>query len=520
MIPKVGRGDRVAGLMAYLVGPGRANEHSDPHLVAGDSAVMAWHDDGGLSVESGRVIARHLDQPRRALGVEVRGGHVWHCSLSLPPQDGELEDDQWRQITESFIERMGFDDAEGSKAPMRWAAVRHGLSGNGNDHVHLVVNLVREDGTKASIHNDFVRAQKACRELEVEHDLTGLESHGRERSTRGYSRAEQEAHARRSRRSGAARADERALPRRELETVVRGCATASVDEAEFVRRMRREGVLVRPRFADGRTDVVTGFSVALRPPKGERPVWFGGGRLARDLTLPRLRADWPDTPQHASAAAAEWTAAKRHRRPVAAGREAAEPTPADVRRARERLAGVREQLRSVPLDDRAQWARVARESSGVLAYWSRRVDGEEAAALRDAARALSVSAQTWRGEPRSGRSYRADIGTAALVMASALRGGQGALGAAALVHQIATFAKVVHDAHVAAGEAARARQIKDMVRQELRSVTERLPDPPKARTTSRTGPGAPAREPGPALPPATLAARRAPATAPTRGRGR
>ena len=61
MIPKVGRGDRVGGLMAYLVGPGRSNEHKDPHLVAGDPAIMAWHDDNELSGESGRAIARHID---------------------------------------------------------------------------------------------------------------------------------------------------------------------------------------------------------------------------------------------------------------------------------------------------------------------------------------------------------------------------------------------------------------------------------------------------------------------------
>ena len=30
-------------------------------------------------------------------------------------------------------------------------AVRHGVSRAGNDHIHIAVNLVREDGTKASV---------------------------------------------------------------------------------------------------------------------------------------------------------------------------------------------------------------------------------------------------------------------------------------------------------------------------------------------------------------------------------
>ena len=49
MMPNVTRGDRMAGLMTYLVGEGRHNEHEEPHLVAGDHALMAWYDDAELS---------------------------------------------------------------------------------------------------------------------------------------------------------------------------------------------------------------------------------------------------------------------------------------------------------------------------------------------------------------------------------------------------------------------------------------------------------------------------------------
>lgn len=516
MIPKVSRGDRACGLMAYLVGPGRSNEHTDPHLVAGDPAVMAWHDDNELSNDSAMRIGQHVDRHRKALGVEVKGGHVWHCSLSLPAVDGQLEDDQWRAITESFVDRMGFGDHDGTKAPMRWVAVRHGVSTNGNDHVHLMVNLVREDGTKASIHNDFVRAQKVCGELEKEHGLTVLESRDAGRSTRGYTRAEKEAHLRQEAKQGRTGDAARELPRRELARTVRACATASHDEAEFVRRLRREGVLVRPRFADGRTDVVTGFSVALRPTKGERPVWFGGGRLARDLGLPRLRQDWPDTPTAASAAAQEWTAAKRHRKPAAPGREQADVDPQQWRRAQSKLTAVREQLRAVPLDDRVEWARVARETSGVLAYWSRQVDGPQAKELGRAADTLAQSAQLHRAGPRPTRGYRRDVGAASLVLASALRGGQGAVGAAVLIRQLATLAKTVHDAHKAMGEANQAQRIALMQRQQLQAVAARLPEPP-AEQVAKTKPSAEqVREPGPALPPRTPQTRQQAAQA---GRG-
>jgi len=40
--------------------------------------------------------------------------------------------------------------------------------------------------------------------------------------------------------------------------------------------------MIKPRYAAGRDDVVVGYSVAERLPKGGRPVWFGGGHLAKD----------------------------------------------------------------------------------------------------------------------------------------------------------------------------------------------------------------------------------------------
>src|SRR5690625_803892 len=286
----------MAGLLTYLVGQGKYNEHTDPHLVAGDDALMAWHSDDELNRDAALGIARHLDRPHRNLGVDVAGGHVWHCSLSIRAEEGVLNDDTWGSIARDFIAAMEFDDNQGTKAPCRWVAVRHGVSTNGNDHIHIAVNLLREDGTKASVHNDFRRAQAAARALETKYGLEELESVRAERATRGYDPAEREAQARARARAKYERARTKMdagtppwerldgmerqariaaelrtdQPRYLLSLKVRGCATASRSEAEFVRRLRREGLLVRPRYAEGRTDVITGYSVAERPEAGER----------------------------------------------------------------------------------------------------------------------------------------------------------------------------------------------------------------------------------------------------------
>ena len=521
MMPNVVRGDRMAGLLTYLTGPGRANEHTEPHLVAGDEAMMAWHDDDELGRDSALAIARHLDRPRTAYDVydvDVKGGHVWHCSLSLRADEGALTDEQWGAIARDFITAMEFDDNEGTKAPCRWVAVRHGVSKNGNDHIHIAVNLVREDGTKASTHHDFRRAQTAARALEARYGLEELESVRAERSTRGYNPAEREAQARARARAKYERtrtkqgtempawehlegADRQARIASELRTdqpryllalKVRGCATAAQDEAEFVRRLRREGLIVRPRCADGRSDVITGFSVAERPEAGERPIWYGGGQLGRDLALPRLRDGWPDTPSGASEAAAEWNAAKRGRRVVAPGRETAEPDPELWDRRNEELRALVDRLRGVDVDDRDTWATVARQTAGALAAWSNATE-ETPGDLAAAADALSRSAQTHERTVRPHKAGTVAISGAAMLLASAARGGQGTVAQAVMVRQLLRLTQAVYDASVAAGQARQARLLAEDTRARLVRLREALPAP--AAVGAATPAGTPSTSP-------------------------
>lgn len=495
-MPNVVRGERMGGLLTYLAGPGRANEHTEPHLVAGDAPMMAWHGEDELNHSAALSIARYLDQPRRAFDVEVAGGHVWHCSLSLRAEEGQLDDEKWGAIARDFVDRMGFGDEGGAKAPCRWVAVRHGVSTNGNDHIHIAVNLVREDGTKAGVWRDFQRAQSVARDLEREHGLQELDT---TYASRGLKPGEREAHARRSARAtyeraavsgatpwaGLSAADRNGRitaaaagdqPRWDLARRVRACATASVDEAEFVRRMRQVGLLARPRFADGRDDVVVGYSVAVRPSAGERPVWYGGGRLARDLTLPRLREVWPDTPQCATEAASEWSAARRGRRPVAPGREVDQPGPELWEQYTRQVQELREQLRAVPVEDRETWARVAGQTAGAFAAWSHRVEATPGP-LAATADALAKSAHLRRSPARPTRTAMASASGAALLLIQAAQGGQGPAAEAVMLRQLANLAKALHDMHRAAGDARRAAEVAAAVRGQLAQVAARMPQP-------------------------------------------
>ena len=317
MIPNIVTGGDTGGLMRYLVGPGRANEHENPHVIAGSrDIVRKWGDWETISVSQAGEIATRLDaymhetgtfptgKVRRfnpATGVvewngEIEANHVWHCSLSLSPEEAALGDEVWGRIASDFMSEMGFTGSDG-KASCRWVAIHHGSAKNGGDHIHIAANVVREDGTKWSPWYDQRKAQRACNVLEHRYGLLVVESRERGRGSRCDSAAAQNA----AKRAGASRTD-----RAVLEERLRTAATASASEADFVRRARRLGVRLHPRFARGRTDIVVGYSAALRTEDGQQTRWWGGGRIARDLTLTQLRTRWEDTPTSALEAVEAW----------------------------------------------------------------------------------------------------------------------------------------------------------------------------------------------------------------------
>ena len=514
-MPNVTRGDRMGGLLSYLAGEGRSNEHTEPHLVSGDSATFTFFGDSELAPSTALAIARHLDEPRTGFGVEVNGGHVWHASLSLKAEEGQLSDEQWARISEEFVDRMGFTEASG-KAGCRWVAVRHGLSKVGNDHIHIAVNLVREDGTKASIHHDYSRAQSIARELEQEHGLQLLEARGSDMGMRGERPGE---------RASAARRGDDSVASVRLERTVRAAAAVSIDEGEFVRRMHQAGVIVRPRFAADRDDVVAGYSVALRPREGQPIVWYGGGRLARDLTLPRLRDGWPDTPQSAQAGVDEWRATWRNPmryRPVAPGREQHEPGPELWREYTDQVTQLRDQLSAVDPNDRATWARVARETSGAFAAWSQRVEptpGPLADASRTLARTAQIRARDVR--PKSTSGLRSIAGAASLLSMASTHG-QGSQAEAMLFRQLMRTAQAIYGMHQAVEESRRAAEIRSALGARLDAVRARMPElagvaaesPTEAVQRATAGEGRPTGSPLPT----TLTPRpQVPTTPPERG---
>ena len=323
MMPNITRGGSMPGLIMYLRGPGRANEHTAPHVVAGHDVIVELAGQGELSADAGLDLANALDLPSKLFGTEVtvpvydideetgervatgerRDAHVWHCSLSVKAEEGELSDQQWSAIATDFVREMGFVDEEGERS-CRWVAIRHGLSTSGNDHVHIAVNLVREDGTKADTHRDYVRAQKIAGELEVKYRLDVLESRQQNARTLSANKPAETARA--------AREGEAYTQRDELRRRLRTVAANSDSEKEFIAAARNARVIVRPRYEKGGTDRVVGYTAAMIPTKAdEKPVWYAPSKLDRSLGLPQLRSGWEHTNASELAAVDAWKGAGR-----------------------------------------------------------------------------------------------------------------------------------------------------------------------------------------------------------------
>jgi hypothetical protein len=231
-----------------------------------------------------RDLISDLNSPLDAVGRHGAKDSVWHCVLSAAPDDPLLSDEQWNHIAEEFMDQMGLaprDDPDG----VRWAAVRHGLSKDGIDHVHIVATLARQDGRAPNVYRDFVRARKACQAIEKRFGLRATAAADATAVPRP-TRAEHE-QAQRNRRSEPDRVT--------LRRIVQDAAATAVSEQDFFARIRDSGAGIRMRNAADQPGTATGYAVALPAGPaggGRKTIWFGGGKLAPDLTLPKLRRRW------------------------------------------------------------------------------------------------------------------------------------------------------------------------------------------------------------------------------------
>lgn len=307
MVPKIRRGSRTHGLLVYLYGPGKRDEHIDPHLVG------SWD---GFAPDPGRDtspdpdpkatlarLAAALDLRVKQAGTEAPREHVWHCSVRTDPGDRTLTDAEWNTVASRLVRAVNLAP-DGDPDGCRWVAVRHA-----DDHIHILATMVRGDLRRPRMNYDFKKAQGECRRIEKEMGLRRLKP-GDGTGARTPTSAE---------RFKAERAGRSDTARETLRDTVRRALAGVDDEQEFFTRLREAGLRVKVRTAP--SGDLLGYNVALpgdRNRHGE-PIWYPGSKLAPDLSLPKIRLRLADAPGERISPSSDggrpdWSAPARARR--------------------------------------------------------------------------------------------------------------------------------------------------------------------------------------------------------------
>lgn len=312
MIAKITHGRSASRALAYDHGPGRADEHRNPHRVAGNIAGRDWR---VRAHTMQRFISAHQNTRQdRQQNVKARDDHnqnrpgrqggqgkgergVYRIALANPSTDRVLSDQEWRQIADKFVER--FSGRDGAQMGP-WEATRHDAH-----HIHLTISKYGYDGHRMSESHDYRRVAQICRDLEREHGLTNAA----QRSGRG---------------SGRVRADREASGRGEPpkdRDWLRQTVSGVLRDGGGMNELRAAGVEIKLNQAS--TGRVSGISYARIPEEARAPteqqgqdrhgdhgvqrdgdtqIWFKGSQLGKAYSWNQVRQHLehgPDqTPEH------------------------------------------------------------------------------------------------------------------------------------------------------------------------------------------------------------------------------
>ncbi|MBD2833813.1 MULTISPECIES: relaxase/mobilization nuclease domain-containing protein [Streptomyces] len=283
MVPDVSTGSDSRGLLAYLFGPGRRDEHTNPHIVAAwdmTGAPDPGRDPAATYSQLARRLDHHVDLRTRELGGKKPPQHVWHCPVRTAPGDRYLTDAEWAEVARRVVHATGIAP-DGDERACRWIAVRHA-----DDHIHIMATTVRADGRVPQTHRGGQRAQAECRKIEKEMGLRQLKKGDATapKTPTGAERAKAE-------RQGRA-VTTRAWLREQAHTA----AAASRNEEDYFSILTDLGITVHTRIGPETGDVI-GYSLsAPGDTAAGEPVKFGGSKLSPDLSIHRLRERFTTQP--------------------------------------------------------------------------------------------------------------------------------------------------------------------------------------------------------------------------------
>ncbi|TQF04381.1 hypothetical protein E6W39_21855 [Kitasatospora acidiphila] len=272
MITTARSGKNTLKALEYLYGPGRRNEHTDPHLVA------SWD---GFAPDPGRDPEATLAQLRDILDLHVVrynrpvNKHVYHRMVRADPSDRNLSDQEWGDIARRIVAAAGIAP-DGDPDGCRWIAVHHG-----DNHIHILATVVRADLTQARLRGDQYRTETELTEIERQYGLKDLSDTRTPEYRAAIPKRAKSPELRKAERLG-----QEETERAQLRAGVRRALAGAATEEEFLAGLTVQGIQFEIRRLP--SGDASGYKFALPTGDPGGPVWFSGSKLAADLTLPKI----------------------------------------------------------------------------------------------------------------------------------------------------------------------------------------------------------------------------------------
>lgn len=147
---KIKRGKNFRGVISYALAP--APHHMTTPMVIGGNLVGITVDDLTAEFVKTQKLREDVTKP------------VWHNSLRLPVGES-LTNQQWRNIADDYMKRMGFCDTH-----LRCYVLHDDEAGQ---HIHIIASRINviADGQLYLGRNENLKSTRAIQELERDHKL-------------------------------------------------------------------------------------------------------------------------------------------------------------------------------------------------------------------------------------------------------------------------------------------------------------------------------------------------------------
>ncbi len=277
MIARITKGGSASGALRYDHGPGKKEEHENPHKIAGNVEGRGWKERGLLIDRHHTTTAPGAARPVHRVSLTVDAG-----------KDRALTDREWKQVSEQYVRGMGYDQGP-------WEATRHGAN-----HVHLTMSERRWDGTRVSSSHDRFKARTVVDGIEAKHGLSkARDSFGPTTQVRNGERESAE-------RRGV-------IPERvQVREQVRDAAQSARSHDDFQQRLAERGIDAKPSTRNDGTVYGYAFHQQGHVDKDGVDVWmkasslgskeFSGGALTKQIERNAVERAAPTGMQQAEAA--------------------------------------------------------------------------------------------------------------------------------------------------------------------------------------------------------------------------